>query len=165
MSRIDHPQTFFMYNGLLGLHSLFRWLILFLLLINLFRSLVEKGSPYTKADLSWNLRLLIFTHLTLVIGLYQYFFGPKGFAFFHNYTMSEIMKNGVLRFWAVEHITGMLIAVVLITISRGVAKKDIPALQKNKRLSILYALALLVILASVPWPFRFEDVPWFRGMY
>ena len=153
-----------MYNGLLGLHSLLRWIILLLLIINLFRSLVNADSPFTEYDKKWNLRLLIFTQVNIVLGLYQYFFGDKGFAFFTQFG-AAVMKDSYMRFWAVEHITGMIIAVVLITISRSVAKKDILALKKNKRLATLYIIALIIILASIPWPFRFDNVPWFRGLY
>ncbi|MFX8585729.1 hypothetical protein ABTM35_19620, partial [Acinetobacter baumannii] len=71
-----------MYAGLLGLHSLLRWLILIFLVINIINSLVEADEPYTEKDKKWNLRLMIFMHLNFVIGLYQYFFGPKGFVFF-----------------------------------------------------------------------------------
>lgn len=151
-----------MYTGLLVLHSLLRWAILILLLVNVFRSLVEADLPYTETDKKWNLRLLVTVHINLLLGLYQYFFGPKGFVYFTEYG-AAVMKDAVMRFWAVEHITGMIIAVVLITVSRSVAKKDIAPLKKNKKLAILYILALVIILASIPWPFRFEDVPWFRG--
>ena len=76
------------------------------------------------------------------------------------------MKNAALRFWAVEHITGMIIAVAIITISRGVTKKDLPDLVKHKRQLLLYSLALLIIIASIPWPFRTGlGSPWFRGLY
>ncbi|MDE3234700.1 MAG: hypothetical protein KGO81_02010 [Bacteroidota bacterium] len=154
-----------MYNGLLGIHSLFRWIILLLLIVNIFRSAVDSSEAFTNADKKWNLRLLIIAHINLLIGLYQYFAGPKGFVFIREYGMGEVMKNSVMRFWAVEHITGMIIAIVLITISRSVAKKEIAPAQKNKKLLTLYVIALVVILASVPWPFRFSDVPWFRGLY
>jgi len=153
-----------MYNGLLGLHSLLRWVIILFLLINIFNSFIDADEKYTNNDKKWNLRLLITAHITLLIGLYQYFFGPKGFVLFKVNGVAEVMKNAVMRFWAVEHITGMIIAIALITISRSVARKDIPAGKKNKRLATLYIIALLIILASVPWPFRFSGVPWFRGL-
>lgn len=152
-----------MYNGFLGLHSLLRWFIIFLLLINIFRSIVGSDNPFSMDDKKWNLRLLIITHINLLVGLYQYFFGEKGFALFSKYG-AEVMKNAEQRFWAVEHITGMIIAVVLITITRVVSKKEIEPSKKNKKLATLYILALVIILASVPWPFRFQDVPWFRGL-
>jgi hypothetical protein len=53
------------------------------------------------------------------------------------------------RFWAIEHITGMLIAIILITIARGKAK----VLNYNAA-AWLYLIALIIILATVPWPFR-----------
>ena len=75
---------------------------------------------------------------------------------------SEIMKpeNGAVRFWAVEHITGMLIAIILITVARGKAKA-----LNYKAVFWLLLIALMIIFAVVPWPFR-EGIarPWFPGM-
>ena len=122
-----------MYNGLLGLHSLLRWLILLLLLINILRMLIPALVASADNDKKWNLRLLIVAHINLLIGLYQYFFGEKGFNLFKE-NGAAVMKVAMLRFWAVEHITGMIIAIVLITISRSVSKKNIPVEQKNKKL-------------------------------
>jgi len=154
---------------ILGLHSLLRWLILIFLIINIFRSMVEADTSYTPADIKWNLRLLIIAHINLLLGFIQYFFGRYGFTYFANKDIpfSEIMKNNVMRFWAVEHITGMIIAVAIITISRGVTKKDWPDLKKHKRQLLLYSLALIIILAFIPWPFRHlsPDATWFRGLY
>ena len=151
---------------ILGLHSLLRWLILIFLVINIIRSFVEADATYTPDDIKWNLRLLIVSHLTLLLGFIQYFFGTKVFIYFSDNSFSEIMKNSVMRFWAVEHITGMIIAVAIITISRGVTKKnDMPDSKKHKRQLLLYSLALVIIIASIPWPFRIADTPWFRGLY
>jgi len=151
-------------NWIVGLHSLIRWAILVLLIINMINSYVEANTPYTKDDIKWNFRLLIFTHINVLIGLIQYFFGEKGFKYFLDYSVSEVMKSSVMRFWAVEHITGMLIAAVVITITRGVTKKNIPDGAKHKRQAILYTVALIIILISIPWPFRIPDVPWFRNL-
>jgi hypothetical protein len=72
------------------------------------------------------------------------------------------MKDSVARFYAVEHMTGMLIAIILITIGRGVSKKDIPDGVKHKRTFWFFLVALVIILASVPWPFRAGIArPWF----
>ena len=156
-------------TGLLGLHSLLRWLILLLLIVNIYRSYIAiKGSPYSEKDKSWNLRLLIIIHLNVLIGLYQYFFSASHglLAYLRANTFKEIMQNSEMRFWAVEHITGMLIAAVIITISRIIAKKDsVPGLKKHRRLGLLYLITLVIILVSIPWPFRFEEIPWFRSLY
>lgn len=155
-------------TGLLGLHSLLRWLILILLIVNIYRSYIAtQGSPYTDKDKSWNLRLLIIVHLNVLIGLYQYFFSARHglLAYLRTNTFKEIMQNPEMRFWAVEHIIGMLIAAVIITISRVLAKKDGIGVRKHRKLGLLYVITLVVILVSIPWPFRFEDIPWFRSLY
>jgi len=61
--------------------------------------------------------------------------------------MSTVMKNDVPRFFVVEHVTGMLIAIVLITIARGKVKKA-----AYGATFWLYVIALALILLSIPWP-------------
>ena len=106
-----------------------------------------------------SLWLLIAAHITLLIGLYQYFTSAVGYKLIQANGFGIVMKDSIMRFWAVEHITGMLIAIILITIARGKAKRGgYPA--------ALYILALIIILAVVPWPFRELGIgrPWFPGM-
>jgi hypothetical protein len=143
-----------MYNFLLGLHSLLRWLILLLLVLNIIRLFSAKGPQKTGSSLL----LLIFAHTTLLIGLYQYFFGGFGVSLFQQ--GPQVMKDSALRFWAVEHITGMIVAIALITIGHLKLKKT----GKARPTAILYLIALILILAVIPWPFR-EGIgrPWFHG--
>lgn len=149
-----------MYNGLLHLHNFLRWVILILLIIAIVRSFAAKAGKPQGGLQKASLFLLISAHINFLIGLYQYFAGAWGFKTIQAYGMSEVMKNGTLRFWAVEHITGMLIAIVLITIARGKVKRS-----QFSSASWLYLIALILILATIPWPFR-EGVmrPLFPGM-
>lgn len=149
---------------LLFIHSWLRWIILILLLVGIFNSLSKMQRPLSNVAKKMNLWLMIAAHITLLIGLYQYFFGPIGFVFFRTMGVAEVMKNSVYRFWAVEHIIGMIIAIILITITRGIAKKDIEPARKNKKLLVLYIFAIIIIIASIPWPGRFGDLPLFRGL-
>lgn len=154
-----------MYNWTLFLHSIFRWFILIFLAIAIINAIVNTGTPYDKKDRAWYLRLLIVSHTTLLIGLYQYFFGPKGWVYLQDNDMGTIMKNSVMRFWFIEHITGMLLAIVLITIGNKISKsKTIDSSVKHKKLLPYLIAALVIIVAVIPWPFRFSDVPWLRGM-
>ena len=100
-----------------------------------------------------------------MLGLVQWFVGDFGLKLIQNAGMSEVMKNSALRFWAIEHITGMIIAIVLITIGRGKVKRAVDY-TAHKKAFTFFLLALIIILASVPWPFR-EAVarPWFPGMH
>lgn len=142
-----------MEQGLLHLHNFLRWIILLFLLIALVQSISKK--PGLQKTSLW---LLIAAHLTLLVGLYQYFTSAVGYKLIQANGFSAVMKDSVMRFWAVEHITGMLIAIILITIARGKARRGYYP-------TILYILALIIILAVVPWPFR-EGIarPWFPGM-
>ena len=154
------------YNGVLGIHSLLRWALIILLVINISRSFFHNNKPYSTTDRSWNLRLIIATHINLVIGLYAYFFGPKGYMLIKTFGFGEVMKSAQMRFWAVEHFTGMIIAIVLITITSSISKAALKSdTAKHKKLFWLYFLALITIIATVPWPFRFSEIPWFRGLY
>ena len=59
------------------------------------------------------------------------------------------MKNAVARYWLVEHIGMMLVAVVLITIGRSTSKRLSEHTAKHKRLFILNVIALLVIIIAI----------------
>ena len=144
------------YNGLLHLHSLLRWVILILLVIAIVKSYtgMTAGKPFSAGDKKVGLFLMISAHTTLLVGLYLWFFGPWGVASIGNLGFGAVMKDRVLRYYAVEHTTGMLIAIVLITIGRGVAKKRIPDAVKYKRTFWFFLIALVIILATAPWPFR-----------
>jgi len=147
------------YNILLVLHSLLRWIILILLLINIIRHFSAVNKPFTVRDKKLGLWLMIAAHTTLLIGLYQWFVGPWGYQLIKSVGMSEVMKNNVYRFWAVEHITGMLIAIILITIGKAVARKNFTDTAKHKRTAWLFTIALIIILITIPWPFR-EGIGW-----
>lgn len=146
-----------MYNGLLHLHNLMRWVILILLIVSIFQAFTKKeGLAKT------SLFLMISAHITLLLGLFQYFTSEvAGFKMIERVGgMANVMKDSMARFWVVEHISTMLIAIVLITIARRKAK----ALQYKPTL-ILLLIAFLLIMAGIPWPFR-EAIarPLFPGM-
>jgi hypothetical protein len=156
-----------MYNGLLHLHNFLRWVILIFLVIAVIRHLIGMTSnrKFTTTDRKIDTILMTTAHIQFLIGLYQWFAGPWGYKLLANVSMAEIMANKAYRFWVVEHNTGMLIAIVLITIGRGVFRKNISDEKKHRRAFWLFTFALLLIIASVPWPFR-EIIgrPWFPGM-
>ena len=156
-------------QGLLGLHSLLRWALIIFLIINIIRVNVEANEPFDKVDRAWSLRLLITTHINLLVALYLYFFGENGIKMIQagNFIAKDVMERSELRFWIIEHPIMMLTSIVLITISHSYSKKDIQPTKKHRIMSILYIVALVVILAAVPWPFRAEGIarPIFRGLY
>ena len=109
---------------------------------------------------------MIACDLMLFVGVYQWITGPLGLKNIQNIGMGAIMKNSAFRFFAIEHIIGMLIAIILVHIGYGYSKKNIPDAVKHKRTFLFYGLALLIILISIPWPFRTVGAgrTWFPGM-
>jgi hypothetical protein len=138
------------------LHSILRWVILVLLLAAIVKSFggMRSGRVFGEGDRKLGLFLMISAHTTLLLGLILWFFGAFGLALVENPGMGAVMHNTAMRYWVMEHSVGMLIAIVLITIGRGVAKKPIPDAAKFRRSFWLFLIALIVILATVPWPFR-----------
>ncbi len=153
-------------KGLLHLHSFLRWVILILLLIAIYKSFVDRNKAYSPGHKKTGMFLMICADIMLLLGLYQWFTGPLGLKSIQTNGMGVVMKNSVLRFFAIEHLIGMLIAIVLIHIGYSYSKKDIPDAVKHKRTLVFFGLALLVILISIPWPFRLvgSGRAWFPGM-
>jgi hypothetical protein len=146
----------FMYTALLVLHSILRWVILLLGFVAVFKSYsgMTAGKRFYAGDRKVGLFLMIAAHTTLLVGLYLWLTGPWGLANIRNLGFGEVMKDKVYRFYAVEHLFGMLVAIVLITLGRGAAKKPISDRAKHKRTFWFVLVALVIILATVPWPFR-----------
>jgi hypothetical protein len=121
-----------------------------LILVVIFSSFKKwKGNKeYTKQDDKLNLLTFIFAHLQLVVGLVLYF--KSNWVQFNENTMS----NSLLRFFTVEHIFGMIVAIALITIARIKGKKITEAAKRHKMTFTYYLIALIIMIATIPWPFR-----------
>ena len=134
-----------MYTGLLHTHTFLRYLVLIGLLVVIIKAIIGLSSkqPYTNLDNKLSLFLFIFTHTQLLVGLILYFVSP--FVKFGSDTMSD----KTTRYWTVEHIVGMLAAVVLITLARSTTKRMTDDASKHKRMFIFNFVALIVIVAII----------------
>ncbi|MEX0844444.1 MAG: hypothetical protein WD022_04150, partial [Balneolaceae bacterium] len=146
-----------MYNGLLHAHSGLRWIVLVLIVWALVKAISgwTGQKEYQKSDRLSALLALIFTHIQLLIGLVLFFISPR--VSFE----SGMMGNSVLRFFTVEHTLMMIIAIALITFGFSSAKRIEEAVSKHKRIAVTYGIGLLIMLASIPWPFRELGAGWF----
>ena len=141
-----------MYTGFLHLHDTLRWLLLVSLVITLGKYLVGwfGNQPWKKVD---NILGIVFTSLMdvqLLTGLVLYFFLSP----ITKMALSDFgaaMKNADLRFYAVEHLSMMLIAVVLVHIGRVKSKKAVTDTSKFKLATIFYLIALVVMVVAIPW--------------
>ncbi len=156
-----------METGLLHLHNFLRWVILILLLISLFRAFTgwQQKKIFKPADKKVWLFTLIFSHITLLLGIYQWLFGRFGALKISLPEGTSVMKDKFFRFYWVEHPTMMILAIILITLGYGMAKKPVADIVKFRKAFWFFFIALLLILAAIPWPFR-EIIarPLFPGM-
>ena len=149
-----------MYPILLTLHSFLRYAFLVAALYAIYKAVYgwSNNSPFTASDNKAGVFLILFTHLQVVIGLVLYIFLSP----FTSTPMKDAMHDPVMRFWKVEHIAGMLIAATLIQVGRIVSKKAPTDLQKHKKAAIFFIIGLVLVLASIPWPFSQAARPLFR---
>ncbi len=156
-----------MYTGFLHLHSTLRWVIFLLLIILIVKAFSgRKGGVFSEGDRKMSLFLLISSHITLLVGLFQWFTGPYGIASFQNKAMGEIMSSRIDRFFSVEHPIGMIAAIVLITVGYSRSKRAEGSAAKWNALYWPLFFALIVLLVTIPWPFREVGAgrSWLPGM-
>ena len=127
------------------LHSGLRYIVLLLLVLAIVSAWVNwlGKKPYSEGQRKLNLFTLISVHTQLLIGLILYFLSP--FVQFN----SQTMKTHDTRYWTVEHIVGMLIAIILITIGHSRSKKATTDIGKHKAIATFYTIAILVILGML----------------
>lgn len=144
-----------MYQGLVHAHSGLRWLVLLLLLAAVFVSFQKRSGQagYSDGDRKLYLFTLIATHIQFVLGLILFFISPK--------VDFSMMGEKLYRFYSAEHTVGMLIAIALITVGYSRQKRASSDVAKHKIAFTFYTLGLLIILLSIPWPFRNLGAGWF----
>lgn len=127
-------------------HSGLRWVVLILMVLAIANSLISR--TYEKKHKMINLFAMISLHIQLLIGFILYFISPR-VQFFDGW-----MKDASYRFYGMEHLVGMIVAIGLVTIGRKIAEKQVADSDKHKKIRIFYTIALVIIIASIPWPFR-----------
>lgn len=140
------------YTGLLHLHDTLRWLILLTALVTLLKYFIGwfGQKNWQKSD---NILGAVFTgiiDLQLLVGLLLYaVYSPITKAAFQDF--GAAMKNNDLRFYAVEHLILMLIAIILIHIGRAKTKRAVGSKAKFGTALLFFGIGYILILAGIPW--------------
>lgn len=134
-----------MHSLLLVIHSVVRYFLLITLILVIVRSLMGwmNKSAYTNGDDKLSLGLFMLTHTQLLLGIILYFVSPVVIF------SGASMKDPIARYWLVEHNTGMIIAIVLISIARISSKKMTDAVAKHQRMFIFNAIAFAIIILMI----------------
>ena len=133
------------YQFFLYLHSGFRYIVLLLLLVAIIRAWADwmGKKSYSEGNRKLNLFAMISLHTQILIGLVLYFQSP--FVQFNSGTM----KVHDTRYWTVEHLTAMIIAIAIVTIGHSRSKKAALPEGKHKAVAIFYTVGLLIIIANI----------------
>ena len=141
-------------NYSLIIHNILRWAVLILgvwAVISALSAVISKRA-YTSGDNKSSLFFMISCDVQLLMGLILYFTGM----WFEKVKsdIGAVMKDPAERYFAVEHALMMIIAWLLVHVGRSMVKRANTDAQKHKRTLIFFGIALILILAMIPWPFR-----------
>jgi heme A synthase len=140
------------------IHSGWAYIVLLVLVIATFNALIKffSSKEYSPVDFRFSLFALITMHIQLLIGIILFFSKDYFSTIKEVGGMGEVMKNSALRNLIVEHPLTMIIAVALVTIGYSKHKRKLVSKPKFKLLAIFYTLALVLVLAKIPWNLWFN---------
>ena len=153
-----------MYAILLTIHSWLRWLVLASLLYTLFRSCqgFVRGRTFSFFDEASRNTTVMIVQTQFLVGLALYVFSPMVRYFFQNFGTAVHERDA--RFFGMEHITMMFIAVAVISAGSLKSRKQKTDREKFKVIAVWFGVTLLIIFLSIPWEFSpFTRRPSFRG--
>lgn len=139
-----------MYSSLLIFHSVFRWLVLFSLLISIARSWYGKRYllSFSKVDNALRHWTATIAHIQLMTGMLLYTQSPVV-----KYYFSGNSSEGEPVFFGLAHILLMLIAIIVITIGSAKAKRKTADNEKFATMLLWFSAGLALIFIAIPWPF------------
>jgi hypothetical protein len=150
------------YLAVLTIHSWLRWAALLLgatATVNAFRDRADAAEPARGQRWDWAFMLAL--DLQVLFGLLLYF----GLSPFTREAMSHIgtaLRDPGLRFWAFTHVATMVVALIAVRAGRVFAMGDTTSRARRNGRYICLAIAVLAIVAGVPWPGLANGRPLFR---
>lgn len=140
------------YSALLHAHSGLRWLVLLLLIFIVIKSLVGmfSGGTYAKLDKIFSSSTVGLMDLQFLIGMILYFISPiakqaRGAG------IGNMMADSTLRFWGMEHLVVMVLAIAAAHVGKVMAGKSDDSWVKFRFQTIFFGLSLLLVLFGIPW--------------
>jgi len=152
-----------MYPILIYCHSAIRWLLLAALGASIYRAYrgYAGGHVFSKGDNALRHWTATIAHIQLVLGILLYTQSPLVKYFLKH--AKEAVHVREAAFFGLVHIALMLVAVVIITTGSALAKRRGGDKEKYRTILLWYAIALLIIIIAIPWPFSpLAQRPYYR---
>src|SRR3954447_2996613 len=139
-----------MYTTVLTLHSWVRWIALIAVVGTTLAALRGKVAGANSLADRWGMIAMMVLDTQMLLGLLLYFvFSPNMKAILDNF--GGAMKDPAARFWAVEHVTAMVAAIVLAHVGRVLARNAATPAAKRSRLLICFGLSTVLMMVGMPW--------------
>ncbi len=152
-----------LHDVLLVMHNLLRWVVLAAGVVAFARAVAgaRSGRSWTATDTKVLRAFVGAFDLQVLFGVILYF-GTSALGVRMLQHGSIAMKNPVLRFFAVEHLVGMLIAAAVLHIGTARARRLGETPRRQARTALVVGIAFVIIFFSIPWPFFPYARPLFR---
>jgi small-conductance mechanosensitive channel len=133
------------------MHNLTRWVVLaggLWAIILAYRGLFRRGD-WSLKDTYAGLTFTASLHLQLLLGLLLYLVSPFMQALLQN--VGEAMRDSRARFFLIEHLTLMVLAIIAAQLGYSLAKRAQGNRTKFVRATVGYTIAGVLIVIGIPW--------------
>ena len=151
-----------MYPAVLTIHSWLRWAALLLGAAATFNAFRHRADPDERArGLRWDWGFMLALDLQALCGVLLYF-GLSPFTREAMSHMAAALRDPVLRFWAFTHVATMVVALVAVRAGRVFAMGETTSPARRNGRYICFGIAVLAMVAGIPWPGLAGARPLFR---
>ena len=140
-----------MYPIVLALHNIVRWLVLILGVVAVLRAFVGwfGKREWTETDRKIGSYVSITIDIQILLGLILYFISPLTKLALSNF--GTAMQAVELRFFTLEHVFYMLLALIFAHLGSIFPKRAAEAIAKHRWAAIFFSLTVLFVLLGIPW--------------
>ena len=135
----------------LGIHNILRWVVVLVLLWGLYRAYAGwlGKKPYIVLDHRAGMILTIAYDIQFLLGLILAFISPIIASAFFN--LNAAMQVNELRFFAVEHMPMMFLALIFGHVTSALSRKPDDDTLKHRYAALGYTLVAIITIAAIPW--------------
>ena len=141
-----------MYPFILAVHNIIRWVVVIAGILAIGRAFIGwfGKKEWAKQDRMLGIIFTSSVDIQLLLGILLYFvFSPITKGAFNDFGAAMAIADQ--RFFALEHVFYMVLALVFAHLGSALPKKVEDSQSKFKRVALWFGLALLLILAGTPW--------------
>jgi hypothetical protein len=139
------------FRWILSIHNLFRWVVVLTLIWGLYRAYFGwlGKKPWADSDSRAGMMLTIAYDVQFLLGLILAFISPIIESAFSN--LNAAMQVNELRFFAVEHMPMMFLALIFGHVTSVLSRKADHDTLKHRYAALGFTLVAIITVAAIPW--------------